>query len=153
MYKWACNIIYRTSHVHFLVSSTNEQNVQIDHTFSWCNYLYKKPEEIWAKLKDKKLPAILQDVKGQVILKRLLKFYIHVEGLGFDWGFYFNLCFWYSFDYEGSKVGVKDYVWLLETMDSIYMVGKNGHFGKVIAGKFNHSEGNFDFWDKEIHKK
>ena len=28
------------------------------------------------------------------------------------------------------------------------MVGKNGHFGKVIAGKFNHLEGNFDFWDK-----
>ena len=33
------------------------------------------------------------------------------------------------------------------------MVGKNGHFGKVIAGKFNHLEGNFDFLDKEIHKK
>ena len=33
------------------------------------------------------------------------------------------------------------------------MVGKNGHFGKVIAGKFIHMEGNFDFWDKEIHKK
>ena len=28
------------------------------------------------------------------------------------------------------------------------MVGKNGHFGKVIAGKFYH----FDFWVKEIHK-
>ena len=25
------------------------------------------------------------------------------------------------------------------------MVGKNGHLGKVIAGKFNHLEGNFDF--------
>ena len=25
------------------------------------------------------------------------------------------------------------------------MVGKNGHFGKVIAGKIYHLEGNFDF--------
>ena len=25
------------------------------------------------------------------------------------------------------------------------MVGKSGQFGKVIAGKFNHLEGNFDF--------
>ena len=30
---------------------------------------------------------------------------------------------------------------------------KNGHFGKVIAGKFIHLEGNSDFRDKEIHKK
>ena len=33
------------------------------------------------------------------------------------------------------------------------MVGKNGHFDKVVAGKFNRLEGIFDFWDKEIHKK
>ena len=30
---------------------------------------------------------------------------------------------------------------------------KNGQFGKVIAGKLNHLEGNFDFCDKDIHKK
>ena len=30
---------------------------------------------------------------------------------------------------------------------------KSGQFGKVIAGKFNHLEGNFDLLDKKILKK
>ena len=35
---------------------------------------------------------------------------------------------------------------ILQNLEQVTsMVGKNGHFGKVIAGKFNHLEGNFDF--------
>ena len=41
---------------------------------------------------------------------------------------------------------------LLSSVDCTSTVGKSGESGKLLPGKFDHFEGNYDFSHKEIHK-